>query len=366
MRTSDIYDEFDEVEGRNDPVDLRPYIQAALKHWKKILLWALGGMVLGILLTLSIPKTYTSHAVVAPELVTRSSSSNSLTTLASLAGINVNSLALSDAMHPDLYPSVIKSTNFYIGLFDLPVTVHHGKEEIQTDLYDYLANYSRSPWWGYILGLPRTAINLVKSAFATEDEFETAEGHSQLDSLHLTRQQSNVVKLLSKNVTAVVEKKTFALSVRVTLQDAVIASQVANAVIEHLKEFVLAYRTERARETVSYYEQVYDESHEAYVTAQRAAARYADTHLGVMTESAKMQLQLLQNEAQLRYQMYNTTAQNLMAAQARVLQEAPVLVVIQPGVAPNDGKPSKVKWGILWMILGAALGVFLALRKEGK
>lgn len=366
MKKQEIYDEFDEFDGNKDAVDIKPYVQACLKHWKKIVVWALCSMVVGILLALSVPKTYTSHAVVAPELVTRSSSSNSLTTLASLAGVNINTLALSDAMHPDLYPSVIKSTNFYIGLFDLPVTVKHKKETIQTDLYDYLVNYNRSPWWGYVMGVPRMAINVVKRIFAEEDEFETAEGHAQMDSLRLTRQQSNVVKYLSKNISAVVEKKTFALSVKVTMQDAVIAAQVANAVIEHLEQFVMQYRTEKARETVAYYERVYEETHDEYLAAQRAAARYADSNLGTMTQSAKMYLQQLQNEAQLRYQMYNTTSQNLLAAQARVLQEAPVLVVIQPGIAPNDGKPSKVKAGLLWMILGAAVGIFLVVRKVKK
>ena len=366
MKKSEIYDEFDELDGRNESVDIKPYVREALKNWKKIVLWAFCAMVVGILLALSMPKTYTSHAVVAPELVTRSSSSNSLTTLANLAGINVNTLALSDAMHPDLYPSVIKSTTFYVGLFDLPVTVKHKKETIQTDLYDYLANYTRRPWWNYVLGAPRTAISLVKNIFDKEDEFETAEGHAQMDSLRLTRQQEGVVKYLDKNISAVVEKKTFALSVRVTMQDKLIAAQVANAVIDHLEQFVLQYRTEKARETVAYYEEVYEETKEEYLSAQRAAARYADSNLGASTQSAKMYLQQLQNEAQLRYQMYNTTSQNLLAARARVLQEAPVLVVIQPGVAPNDGKPSKVKAGLLWMILGAAFGTFLAVRKVKK
>jgi len=359
----EVYDEFDEIDGKSELVDIKPYVQAALKHWKKIVLWALGGMVVGILVALSMPKTYTSHAVVAPEVVTRTSTGNSLTTLANLAGISTSSLALSDAMHPDLYPTVIKSTNFYINLFDLPVSFKHKKEIINTDLYDYLAHYTRHAWWDYVLGLPRIAISGVKRIFAEEDAFETAEGHVQLDSLHLTRQQASVAKILAKNISAVVEKKTFALSVKVTMQDPVIASQIANAVIENLEQFVMQYRTEKARETVAYYEEVYEETHEAYLNAQRAAARYADANLGTMTQSARLQQQLLQNEAQLRYNMYNTTVQNLMAAQARVLQESPVLVVIQPGVAPNDGKPSKVKAGLLWMIIGGAIGLFLVVRK---
>ena len=78
-----------------------------------------------------------------------------------------------------------------------------------------------------------------------------------------------------------------------------------------------------------------------------------------------VQQQQLQNEVQLRYQMYSQTAQNLMNAQAKVQQEAPVLVVIQPGIAPQRGKPSKTKLVLLWLVIGALAGVVFVCSKKG-
>jgi len=360
------FDDFEEGGSKRESIQLMPYIQIALKNWKRILVWALCGVVLGILIGFSTPKTYTAHALVAPELVTRSTLSSGLSTLASLAGVNMNNLALSDAMHPDLYPEIIKSTNFYISLFDMPVEIVRGGEVIQTDLYDYMVNYNRQPWWNYVLGLPHLAMSGVKSLLASKDDLDDAEGHDTVDSLRLTKQQEMVVMALSKCVSASIVKKTFAISLNVTMQDRDVAAQLANAVIERLKQFVCEYRTEKAVETVAYYEVICEEAHAEYLAAQRAAAYYADTHQGVPTQSSRIQLQQLQNEAQLKYQMYNMTAQNLLTSRAKVQQEAPVLLVIQPGVAPHYGKPSKVKLGILWGILAGALGAFLVVRKEMK
>ena len=366
MKDFDDFDEFDfddEGKGR-EPVDLMPYVRTALKNWKPILIWALCGMAFGILIGLSTPKTYTTRAVVAPELMTRSTASSGLSTLASLAGVNVNTLALSDAMHPDLYPEIIHSTNFYISLFDMPVTIEEKGSVIQTDLYDYIANHTRKAWWSYVAGLPRMAISLCKDIFSREDDFDDAEGHAAVDSLRLTKQQEMVVKELSKNIKASIEKRTFALSLTVTMQDKMVAASLANTIIENLKQFVLTYRTEKARENVAYYEGLYEETRAEYLAAQKAAAVYADSHLGGVTQKSKIQLQQLQNEAQLRYQMYNMTAQNLLTARAKVQQEAPVLVVIQPGIAPHYGKPSKVKLGLLWFVIAGAAGVFFILRKN--
>ena len=359
------FDEFDEMEDGQESIDLIPYIRKALKEWKKILIWALCASVLGIIIGFSTPRTYTTKSIVAPELTTRANSGG-LSSLASLAGINMNSLALTDAMHPDLYPEIIASTDFYISLFDMPVTVEKKDSTIHTDLYDYIATYCKKPWWGYVFGAPRMAIDGVKSLFKKTDEFDDAEGHAAMDSLRLTRQQEMVIKFLDKNIVASVEKKTYVLSLKVTMQDRVVAASLANYIVEKLQEFVIAYRTEKSQENVDYYEVIYKETHADYLAAQRAYAYYADTHQGAVSQGAKVQLQHLQNEAQLKYQMYNQTAQNLLAARAKVQQESPVLVVIQSGWAPQNGKPSKVRLAVLWFILGAALGTGVVLWKAKK
>lgn len=340
-------------------IDLRPYFKAILQRWKYILVWACCGALVGIIIGLSKPKTFTSTAVVAPELATRSTLSSGISSLANLAGINMNSLAITDAMHPDLYPVVIRSSTFMMGLFDLPVSFTHADTLVQTDLYDYIANYTKVPWYAYILGLPRMGVEGIKHVFSNKEEmaFEAMEGHDKIDSILLTRQQERVIKALSRSMKVGVDRKTYALTVKVTLQDRVIAAQLTNAIIEHLRQFVVDYRTERALENVAYYEKIYEDAHADYLAAQRAFAYYVDSHMGSTSRSSQVQSQLLQNEAQIKYQMYNSTAQNLLAARARVQQEAPVLVVVQRALASVNGKPSKVKLALIWLVLGMLAGM---------
>ena len=350
MKEFDEFDDFDE--GRGQSIDIMPYVHKALKKWKLILLWAFVGGVFGVVIALSTPKTYTTSAVVAPEITTRANSGG-LSSLASLAGINMNSMAITDAMHPTLYPVVINSTSFYVSLFDLPVTVATKDSLVHTDLYDYIVTYNKRPWWGSIFAAPHMALQAIKGLFANPDEFEDAIGHDHIDSLRLTRQQEMVVKSLARNISAAVDKKTYVLSLKVTMQDRIISAQVANAVIDKLDGFVTSYRTEKARETADYYELLYKETREDYLRAQHAYTYYLDTHQGLASKRDMVQQTHLQNESQLRYQMYSKTAQNLMDARARVQLESPVLVVLQPGIAPNKGKPSRVKLVLLWSFLGA-------------
>lgn len=359
MKEFDEFDDFNEIP--REPVDFMLYFKKILRSWKKILLFAFGGAAIGIVIGLSTPRVYTSKAIVAPELVTRSTAGG-LSSLASLAGVNINNMALTDAMHPDMYPVIIHSTNFYLKLFDLPVEVATKDSLVHTDLYDYMLNYSKKPWWGVLFGLPQLAIHGVKSLFTKEEEEE--EGHAHVDSLRLTRQQEMIVRALSKDITATVEKRSYVLTLKVTMQDPVIAANLANAVIDNLRDFVVSYRTEKARENVEYYQRLNQETRDEYLKAQRALAYYMDTHHNIIDKSTMVYQQQLQNEAQLRYQMYSQTAQNLMSAEAKVQQEAPVLVVIQPGIAPKLGKPSRAKLAILWFLLGTVLGSLLVCLKK--
>lgn len=355
MKQFDNIDEFDDNGRATSSIDFKKYIDLALRNWKKILLWAFCGLVFGIIIGFSTPKTFASTAVVAPELATRSTLSSGLNSLASLAGVNMNNLAITDAMHPDLYPVVIKSRDFYLDMFDLPVSFTNADTLVCTDLYDYMANYNKSPWYGVILGLPQIAIGAVKGLFAKEDEFDDAEGHAVIDTLRLTRQQEGVVKALSKSVSVSVERKSYVITITATMQDRIIAAQVANAVVDNLKDFVVNYRMEKSLESIAYLEEMREQTHQEYIEAQNKYARYMDANRGEQTSSAKVKLQLLQNEAQLAYQIYNSTAQSLLAAKVKVKQEAPVLVVIQKGMAPQNGKPSKVKLGLLWGILAGVV-----------
>ncbi len=362
MKKYEDFDDFEEIGADSGSYDFKALFEVVLKSWKKILVWALCGAAFGMMIGLSKPKTYTAKAVVAPEITTRTGAGG-LSSLASLAGINMNTMALTDAMHPDLYPEIIKSTNFYIDLFDMPVTFEHKDTLVHTDLYDYMVNYAKSPWWGTVLGLPWKAMDGLKKLFGKVDEFDDAEGHFNVDSLRLTKQQEMVVKALSKNISAAVEKRTYVLNLKVTMQDPIIAAQLANAIIENLQKFVISYRTEKERNNVDYYKKIYDETQSDYLAAQRAYSRYVDSNVGSVSKSSQVHQQHLQNEAQLRYQLYNQTAQSLLAARAKVQQESPVLVVLQPGIAPHIGKPSKVKLTILWFILGGLAGAVWCVLK---
>ena len=126
-------------EGLQRNVEFLLSVSESLRNWRMLLLWAFVGAVLGLVIGLGSPKTYSVEAMVAPEITTRSNM-GSLSSLASLAGISTSSMTMTDAMHPNLYPEIIHSSNFCLELFDMPVTVETKDSLVHTDLYNYITD----------------------------------------------------------------------------------------------------------------------------------------------------------------------------------------------------------------------------------
>ena len=126
-------------------IDIMGLLCKLLKEWKLILRWCGVAVVVGLVVGFSIPKEYTVHSELAPELVSRSVPS-SLGSLASLAGINLGSMSTSDAVSPSLYPDIVSSTPFVVELFPVQVEFRHGKDTLKTDFYTYLDEYNRKAW----------------------------------------------------------------------------------------------------------------------------------------------------------------------------------------------------------------------------
>ena len=338
------------MEEEYDEIDIMELLRKLLKDWKLILKWCGIAAVAGLVIAFSIPKEYTVDAKMAPEMTSKSGS-GSLSSLASLAGINLSSMSTVDAVYPDLYPDIVSSTPFVVELFPVHVTFNDKKESMTTDLYTYLKDYTRGPWWGKVISAPFKLLGWFMGLF--REKVEPVEGYAALDSRELTQEQEDIAKAIRGSIALSVDKKTSVMSMTVTAQDPQVATKICEEVITRLQTYVTSYRTEKSRKDLEYYETLYEESKEAYFASQQRYASYMDRNQGVVLQRVRTEQERLQNEMNLNYQLYNACAQQLQTAKAKVQQETPVFTVINPPQVPlKRSKPSKVKILLASIFLG--------------
>ena len=295
---------------------------------RKVIYKAAGiGLVIGVIVAISIPKQYTVEVTLSPEMGTAKSSGLS-GLAASFLGSGMTMGDDIDALNTSLSADIVSSTPFLLELKELKVN------EGNTTLDTYLDSQS-SPWWSYIIGLPGMAISGVRSLFTDKDESGGLRD-SQSGAIELTEEEDKKITSLKKNITAVMDKKTAITNVSVTLQDPKVAAVVADSVVHKLQEYIIGYRTFKAKEDCAYLEKLSKERQEEYYAAQKKYAEYVDTHDNLILQSVRAEQERLQNDMSLAYQVYSQVANQLQVARAKVQEEKPVFAVVEPAVVPQQ------------------------------
>ncbi|MDE6547804.1 MAG: chain-length determining protein [Muribaculaceae bacterium] len=305
-------------------------LELALKLWrqkKKIALWCFIGAIVGLIVAFSIPREYTTDVKLAPELGNAQKASGSLGAMAAMVGIGGAAQGGNDAVNPTLYPDVVSSVPFLVGLFNVPVEDIDGEKKIT--VREYVEEDLKSPWWSVIIRLPFKLIGLLTSS----DE-EEGDPNKPTDTFQLTKPEDAVVKALQTRITASVDTKTSVITISVMMQDPLISATLADTVVNRLQEYITDYRTNKARQDLVYAELLNTEAKDNYYKAQQKYADYLDRNNGVILHSAQTTRERLQNEATLAFNLYNQTAQQVQVAKAKVQENTPVYATVTPATVP--------------------------------
>ena len=327
--TKQVYNNHNDEELEIDLMDL---LRKVIGIRKKIYKAAGIGLIIGVIVAISIPKQYTVEVTLSPEM--GNNKGGGLSGLAaSFLGSGVTMGDGTDALNASLSADIVSSTPFLLELsvMEIPVT----KNEVMT-LNTYLDEES-SPWWNYVIRLPGMLIGGVKSLFTEEDEIASFNKTGQ-GTIELSKKESKKIATLKKMITASVDKKTSMTSVTATFQDPKVAAVVADSVVKKLQEYIIDYRTFKAKEDCIYLEKLFKERQQEYYAAQKKYADYLDSHDNLILQSVRAEQERLQNDMSLAYQVYSQVASQLQVARAKVQEEKPVFAVVEPAVVPL--KPS--------------------------
>jgi hypothetical protein len=259
-----------------------------------------------------------------------------LSDLASLAGISLNRSS-SDALRPDLYPSILSSKPFLLKIMSTPFPVQGGKKIL---LPSYLNEDAK----------PISATQL-----------------SQSDTLIvLTKEQEQVVIDLSKRITASMDKLSGTLSIQAEMPDPILAAACASFSVNYLKTFVMEYRGGKELEKVTFLRNQVAETKQKYQRAEYALSVYRDRNQNAYTNTARIEEQRLQSDYLQAQTLYGELTRQLEAARLQAMEDTPVLKVLEPPMVPNKkSNPKRSIYALGFAILGGFITlVYILFRIE--
>jgi hypothetical protein len=306
-------------------------------------------------LVLLTPREYTSWTTVVPQSSNQASKLGGMSSLAAMAGFNLN-LGAGDDLAPAVYPQVVSSPLFLKELMSKTFFVQGAPAPV--NLHDYFLNYYKPGLLQRLKGW-RPTDNQVESAMV----LDTVAGWKR--PVEFSSTEEKVAELIQKQLSVVVDVKNGYITLNAVFQDAMLAAQVADAAREQLQTYITGFRIRKATEQLSFIEGRYREKKAEYQKAQSRLASVVDANKYLESESASVQEERLKSEYNIAASVYTELAKQLEQAQIQVKEDTPVFMVIQPAKVPHKPtKPRCLLMVTMWLFFGVIVGAGLVFGNE--
>lgn len=342
-------------QAEEDEIDL---IALAKNIWKKrsfIIKTIVVFAVLGVTVALISPKQYTASTKLVPQISSGGSKMGGLSSLASMAGINLDMGQEMTELMPQTYPQIIQSAPFQLQLMNEKFTFSEIDNPVS--LYEYYTEYSKpgalSVIKKYTFGLPGVIIGALRGE--KTDQTETIDDNQ--GAISLTEEQEKVRKIISENLSLEINDQEGYIQLSSSFSESKLAAQVAQRAQQLLQEYITEFKIEKATAQLQFIEERYQEKKKEFEQAQEALASFIDRNKNVTSAIALTEQEQLQNEYQLAFEVYSNLAQQLEQARIKVKEDTPVFSIIQPVVVPHEkSKPKRTMILAIWIFLGIVVG----------
>lgn len=301
--------------GDSGEVSLLGITNVFLRHRHLVVGLSVSAAVLVVLVSLLLPRTWTSSATVLPE--GDEVQSSRLSSLAAQFGVSAP------------LPGSGQSPQFYADLMRSEALL---KEVVRTR---YLFGSSGS-------GADTTSRNLV-AYYEIQDETPD-------------REVAEAVELLREDLSVTTVPETGVVRFSVSMHSPALARQVAERFITLVNQFDRNTRQTQAAEEAEFLSGRVEQARSELLAAEDTLERFLENNRQYQSSPRlRFEYQRLQRRVDLRQQVYRSLAQSYEEARISKVRNTPVITVVEPPEAPV--KPDR-RYLVLKAILGLVLGFF--------
>ena len=337
-------------------------VRELLSHKKTFIwTWVITAVVASVLI-LCVPRTFTCNVKLAPEAES-AGAGGALGSIASQFGFDLGSLESTDAIFPQLYPELFESNDFVVGLFDVNVQSQDGT--ITTTYYDYLDKYQQTTVWMKPFNWIKNKLTAIISPTVevTSSNGEVSDNYSK--AFMLTKRQTDIANTIKGNISCNVDKLTNVVTINTTDQDPLICAAIADSARAHLQQFIIDYRTSKARVDVEHYTDLLNQAKAEYDEAMMAYSAYTDSHKDVILQAYISERDRLEGDMSIKYQTYTAMKTQLEGAKAKLQEKIPAFTVLQGATVPvKPTGPKRMIFVLGMLILSTIVCAGWVLRKE--
>lgn len=340
----------------DDEIDLIALAKTMWDGKRTIILTVLAFMIIGLMVALFSQKEFSASTTMVPQISNKNSRLGGLSSLAAMAGFNLDMNMETSQLSPYVYPQIVESVPFQL---EIMRSKYHFSDVAQpVSIEEYYTEYYKPGFFStlkkYSLGLPGVILGSIRG----KKEMEVFSDTIAQKTIQLNEEQEAIRKMIAYNVTLETNDKEGYVTLTARFGEARLAAEVAQKGQELLQKYITEFKIEKAKAQLQFIEERFNEKKKEFREAQANLAAFRDRNKNVTSAVARTEEERLQNEYKLAFDVYSELAQQLEQARITVKEDTPVFSIVKPVVIPLEkSKPNRPMILIIWTFLGGVIGI---------
>jgi uncharacterized protein involved in exopolysaccharide biosynthesis len=340
---------------REDEVSLLDILLVLARHKTLIVRTVLAFTLLGVTYALLASEQYTSEAKVIRE--SESTGGGNLPGgISALQGLGISLGGAASGLTPAAYPEILESRAVQLAVAQ--DTFRFPDEDRRMTFVEYV---DRPPGilsqaLRYTVWLPWTLKGMLGSAISGETTRPVDTGAGK--EMYPSKAEEKAMSAVGGRVGSSINQENGFMTIRVTAGDPVLAADLTESFLYHLKERVRTIRTQKSEENLEFIEQRFEEAEQELQVAEERLAQFTDRNQNIQSAQLRTERERLQRQVSFASDLYSELQTQLTQARIELQRSEPVITVVEEPAPPlNRSAPQRTLIVILSVFLGGLLGV---------
>jgi len=344
----------------NDMIDILALLKKIWTERKLVIKVSVSFFFIGCFVALFSPVIYTSQTTFVPQVSGDdiSPSTSKIGSLASIAGLNLNSNPTGDSyLSPLLYTKIADSEEFSLKLLEADLVNLKGEK---FTIGEYLLSRKSSFNFNPLSFIKKYTIGLFLNEETSQVDSEILENYN-----FISKEKYSLANFLRQKFEIELNQKEGYIKVLAKDKDAFISSQLVQQTTKILQSKIIEIRTNKIKERLEFSKEQYELKQAEFDILQQELAEFKDSNKSISTARFLAELEKLESEYLLQQNILINLASEYNKNKIKLNKDTPIFSVIDEVSVPNvKSEPNRGFIVTAYLFLGFVFSLVFIVAKE--
>tara|TARA_Y100000590_G_scaffold457334_1_gene609751 strand:+ start:474 stop:1583 length:1110 start_codon:yes stop_codon:yes gene_type:complete len=353
-----------DIDVSKNPLNYFLYLKYLYINKNIILLSSSIFLFIGILVSLNSDIEYKSSTIIVPQS-NSSNNFNQISTIASIAGIDLGDNNSNENISPTLYPMLIQNISFRKKIIREKLDFIEYDEPIS--FKDYFNKKTNKKFFfiqflEFIISIPQLLKNIIFSSNNIDSSI--IENKLYDSENYISPEEDEIMRTFSSRVKLELYPRDSYIEISAIMPDPVVASQLANKTRMRLQDEIIKIKIKKAQAKLDFLLSRLSDKKSEYDKTKSRLASFKEKNKSITSIFQENKLNELISENNLSFSIYSEIQKQIENQRIKIKEDTPVFTIIKEPTIPLERfKPKRTTIVLNYLFAGFLISVLFLFSK---